>query len=330
MKDRDLAQGTQSRIEHGGGRSVEIESTDTRISQDLIDREVGLLLSQLTLTNFDALSDEIISWANKSDNEGCFCALNRVVHLLFEAAVGDSSRSTIFARLSRKMMERVSPKVQDRKIVDARGKPRAGGQLFRFLLLKRCQGTFENTVVGRHCTPDVIPCHNAQEVTQQLGCGEGSCTGQRRNLGLVMFIGELFLLQMLTDRIMHALINGILFGGESSQNKIECLCALLETVGASIDTPKARAHMDIYFSGMKELSQRSILNPDVQIRLQVRYLCRRAPLVFDILTFQSFSKNILKLRDRKWVPPPDVNSPGQSGALLSLMRSVTCIFEAVY
>jgi len=66
---------------------------------------------------------------------------------------------------------------------------------------------------------------------------------RRRGLGLIKFIRELFKLQMLTERI------------NPEEEEIESLCKLLMTVGNSLDTQKARAHMDVYFFRMKKLTK---------------------------------------------------------------------------
>jgi len=39
------------------------------------------------------------------------------------------------------------------------------------------------------------------------------------------------------------------------EEEIESLCTLLTTVGSILDTRRARAHMDMYFSRMKELTK---------------------------------------------------------------------------
>ena len=60
---------------------------------------------------------------------------------------------------------------------------------------------------------------------------------------------------------------------ESRGEEIESLCKLLTTVGQILDTPKARAHMDVYFSRMKELSKSPKVNSRMQLMLQVHVLC---------------------------------------------------------
>src|SRR6202044_3750059 len=76
---------------------------------------------------------------------------------------------------------------------------------------------------------------------------------KRQGLGLIKFIGELFKLQMLTERIMHECVKKFLSNVDNpEEEEIESLCKLLATVGSLLDTDKARRHMDVYFSRMKE------------------------------------------------------------------------------
>ncbi|KIJ38678.1 hypothetical protein M422DRAFT_60796 [Sphaerobolus stellatus SS14] len=74
---------------------------------------------------------------------------------------------------------------------------------------------------------------------------------KRRGLGFVKFIGELFKLQMLTERIMRECIKKLLDNVENlEEEEIESLCKLLSTVGRQLDNEKARSHMDVYFQRM--------------------------------------------------------------------------------
>ena len=116
---------------------------------------------------------------------------------------------------------------------------------------------------------------------------------KRRGLGLIRFIGELFKLQMLTERIMHECIKKLLGNVENpEEEEIESLCKLLSTVGCLLDTQKARAHLDVYFSRMRELTKNKNVNSRMMFMLQVSVLsllcyratqidvvlgCRRAP-----------------------------------------------------
>jgi translation initiation factor 4G len=93
---------------------------------------------------------------------------------------------------------------------------------------------------------------------------------KRQGLGLIKFIGELFKLQMLTERIMHECVKKFLGNvNNPKEEEIESLCILLMTIGQILDTQKAHAHMDVYFRHMRELTKSLNVSPRMQFMLQV-------------------------------------------------------------
>jgi translation initiation factor 4G len=93
---------------------------------------------------------------------------------------------------------------------------------------------------------------------------------KRQGLGLITFIGELFKLQLLSERIMHECVRKLLGNVENPKEEvIESLCQLLKTVGQLLDTPKAHAHMDVYFTRMNELGKNTNFSSRMQFVLQV-------------------------------------------------------------
>ncbi|KAG1735853.1 hypothetical protein EDD22DRAFT_959859 [Suillus occidentalis] len=52
------------------------------------------------------------------------------------------------------------------------------------------------------------------------------------------------------------------------EEEIESLCVLLDMVGQLLDTPKARVHMDVYFTCMKELGKSLNVSSRMQFMLQ--------------------------------------------------------------
>ena len=57
------------------------------------------------------------------------------------------------------------------------------------------------------------------------------------------------------------------------EEEIESLCTLLTTVGSVLDTQKARAHMDVYFSRMKELTKSLHVMPGMYLIYLLTTLC---------------------------------------------------------
>ena len=121
-------------------------------SPEVVDREVKALLDKLIMEHFDSISDQIIQWANRSENQQVGRTLIQVSRLVFEKAIDEATLSEVYARLCRKMIERISSKVRDEGIKDAEGKPVAGGQLFRKYLLARCREDFRHGWVAKETT----------------------------------------------------------------------------------------------------------------------------------------------------------------------------------
>ncbi len=254
-------------------------------SPDVVDRKVKGLLNKLTMKRFNSISDKIITWANMSEKENDGRTLNQVIHLVFENAIDQPMWSEMYACLCLKMMVRISPKVQDDGIKNAEGKPIAGGQLFRKYLLNRCQEHFERGWVANEAaaTPRATEDQTAKAAAEKKGDGEEEIglyseryydvqKARRQGLGLIKFIGELFKMQMLTERIMHECVKKLLRNVENpEEEEIESLCVLLTTVGQLMDRPKAQAHMDVYFSRMKVLTESPYVSSRIQFMLQVSF-----------------------------------------------------------
>jgi translation initiation factor 4G len=255
--------------------------TDT---PEMVDRKVKGLLNKLTMERFDSISDEIVDWMNKNVDGRTLIQFTRLV---FEKAMDEAACSAMYARLCRKMMEQISLEVWDYEIKNTKGKPIAGSQLFRKYLLNRCQEDFERGWSAKEAAAAVTA--NGKKGTEEteLYSDEyyAAQKAKRQCLGLIKFIGELFKLQMLTERIMHECVKKLLGNAENpEEEEIESLCQLLTTAGQLLDTPKARAHMDVYFTRMKELGKSTNVGLRMQFMLQVcneSWLlnhCTRSPL----------------------------------------------------
>ncbi|KAG1846588.1 ARM repeat-containing protein [Suillus subalutaceus] len=276
-------------------------------SPELVDRKVKGLLNKLTMEKFQTISDQIIHWANKNVNERDGRTLIQVIRLVFEKATDEAAWSEMYARLCRKMMEQISPEVQDNGIKNTEGKPIAGGQLFRKYLLNRCQEDFEREWFAKEAAAaKASDDHATKTAHKKIGTNEAELCfeeyyaaekARRQCLGLIKFIGELFKLQMLTERIMHVCVKKLLGNVENpEEEEIESLCQLLKTVGQLLDTPKARAHMDVYFTRMKELGKSLNVSSRMQFMLQ----------------------GVIGLRDRKWVSRNTVAAPTTIAAVHEL------------
>ncbi|KAJ7018326.1 armadillo-type protein [Mycena alexandri] len=197
-------------------------------SPEIADRRVKGLLNKLTMENFDSISGQIIEWANKSEEEKDGRTLLQVIRLVFEHAIDDERWSEMYVRLCRKMMEQISPKVQDDDIKNTEGKPIADGQLFCKYLLNRCQDDFERGWVAKEAIASGEANNKIVLYSDKYYAAQKA---KRQGLGLIKFIGELFKVQMLTERILHECVKKLLGNVETpeEEEEIESLCKLIST-----------------------------------------------------------------------------------------------------
>jgi translation initiation factor 4G len=275
--------------------------------EENVERKVRALLNKLTMEKFDTISDQIIEWANKSEAETDARTLIHVTRLIFEAT-GEAAWLEMYARLCKKMMETISPNVQDDGIRNEEGKPITGGQLFRRYLLGRCQDDFERGWSARDAVASATTAKasggaSVKKTAEASGEVEFysdeyyvAQKAKRQGLGLIQFIGELYKLQMLTERTVHECIKRLLNNVDNpKEEEIERLCRLLTTVGRLLDNPKGRAHMDIYFTRMKGLGKSSNIAPRMQFMLQVSFTPYARPMTsscFFSRTLTSYANGI--------------------------------------
>ena len=288
-------------------------------SPEMVQRKVKALLNKLTLEKFDSISNQILEWANKSIHENDGRTLRQVIQLIFEKATDEAAWSEMYARLCRKLMEELSTEVKDESLRTADGKAVVGGSLFRKYLLNRCQEDFERGWAQRDNAVAAAKSKEAEDKAKkesnekaEADAREAEERGEkpsgpskeaellsdeyyeaqkakRRGLGLVKFIGELFKLSMLTERIMHLCIKKLLSNAtDPEEEEIESLCKLMTTVGKLLDTEKARGHIDVYFQRMREMSQN-----EASINSRMRFMLL----------------DVIELREAGWVPRHDNSAP---------------------
>jgi len=99
------------------------------------------------------------------------------------------------------------------------------------------------------------------------------------------FIGELYKLKVLTEKIMHDCLMKLLRSND--EEDMECLCRLLTTIGKDIDHDKAKREVDLYFQQIEKLIKGQRKSARVRFMLQ----------------------DVVELRRSKWVPRRDDNAP---------------------
>lgn len=269
----------------------------------------------------DFLSDQIAAWANRSKNETHGTALIQVVALISDQAVQDESSTETMAKLCQKLVEQISVDVAIDGIKGPNGAPVVGGNLFRNLLVSYCQDTFERDFdptkpdaalarEKRESESEVSQKRQGSKTSTQSGSGKTGDYDERfeeKQLGLnfVRFLGELLKVQLLTERTIHEVIKKFLDNlDESKEEAIESLCELLRNIGHILDHPKARQHLDIYFSRMEVLARSPSISPEAQgmlfVRNAITFVATTALTDDAFLTSSPSLQTVIILRQNGW------------------------------
>ncbi|KAI9328860.1 armadillo-type protein [Obelidium mucronatum] len=165
------------------------------------------------------------------------------------------------------------PKIQTWIDMDAKN------NIFRRLLLNKCQEEFENS--EKWSKEDNAGEESRQERVKRLHSMTSEEKAQyaqdeydrtklkRRVLGNVTFIGELFKLNMITEKIMHMCVFQLLTEVNSpGEEEVESICKLMSTIGERLDHEKGKPTVDVYFGRIKALSVNMLLSSRIRFMLQ--------------------------------------------------------------
>lgn len=236
---------------------------DGHMAPDVVQRKVKSNLNKMTPNNFDKISTQILAIAHQSKDETDGRSLRQVIQLTFEKATDEAHWASMYAQFCHRMLESMSPEIKDENIRDKKGELVAGGHLFRKYLLTRCQTEFER---GWKVNLPPKPEGETEEAALMSDEYYAAAAAKRRGLGLVRFIGELYKLGMLTERIMHECVKKLVdYDTTPDEAEVESLTSLLKTIGRQLDeSEKGHQMMDVYFS---RISQMMAL-PDLPSRLK--------------------------------------------------------------
>jgi translation initiation factor 4G len=247
-----------------------------------IERKVKALLNKLTEEKFDSISEQILEWANKSREETDGMTLKLVIKLVFEKSTDEAHWSAMYAKLCRKLLDKLDPSVTE--VID--GKAYTGGSLFRKYLLGRCQSDFESGWKAREeaalaavakSDEDKERLAKAEE-TKEDGNSEAPMMSdeyyalqkaKRRGLGLVQLIGELYKLDMLSKGVIRECLVRLLSNVENpDEEDLESTCKLLTTVGKQFEAA-ASSSMDVVFERLEALTKLDSVTSRIRFMIMV-------------------------------------------------------------
>eukprot|EP01062_Namystynia_karyoxenos_P002719 TRINITY_DN1096_c0_g1_i13.p1 TRINITY_DN1096_c0_g1~~TRINITY_DN1096_c0_g1_i13.p1 ORF type:complete len:1017 (+),score=256.96 TRINITY_DN1096_c0_g1_i13:405-3455(+) len=253
-------------------------------------REVRGCIEELTPECYEPLEaklcDIVTQWAKETyqstdghPDDSCAYegVLREIVRQVYEAALTHNHFASLYANLCRAVA------IAEAEVsYDSRGQAK-----FRRMLLNHCQQEFEEL---RKASEQRSKRHKE---TVQKGVPltpeeEAADTeARKRAVGNIHFVGALFPIQMLTEKIMLSVFKMVLLPSESmdysdipEEDLIEAVAELLATYGKSLDSDKYKEYMNFYMKCMRMFSQDARISKPVQLKLQ----------------------KLVELRENKWVP----------------------------
>ncbi|XP_031625271.1 eukaryotic translation initiation factor 4 gamma 3-like [Contarinia nasturtii] len=202
-------------------------------------KQVRLILNRLTSQNFDILAEKFQRLVIDTKEK-----LIEVINLIFNKAVNEPKFMEGYAKLCQ-YLSHCSKKI------DLWAGERA---YFKRILINKCQVEFEQHVANKNTTkaalvPLMEKMKACQEQNDQNGIKdinvhivEEESAFRRRLVSTVHFIGELYKLDMLRTNTMNVCIRKLIREGtrinsnpSQANEKLECLCKLLTTVGGKLE-----------------------------------------------------------------------------------------------
>ena len=96
---------------------------------------------------------------------------------------------------------------------------------------------------------------------------DSETTQKQRFLANIRFIGELFKLKMLSEGIVNNCLE-ILLKQEINEDKLECVCTLLTSVGKELDNSNNHAKMKKYFEKLESIStKKDVISSRVRFKV---------------------------------------------------------------
>ncbi|XP_039278675.1 eukaryotic translation initiation factor 4 gamma 1-like [Nilaparvata lugens] len=270
---------------------------DEKKTQELY-KKARSILNKLTPQKFDTLVSQVKILPIDTPER-----LEGVINLVFDKAIAEPGYSKAYAKMC-KLVSNMEVKDLPNEKNEKNGENEKK-VVFRKSLIMRCQLEFESNkkaeLDSAKRLKEIDECSDIEKKRElQLSYEEEERRIRKKSVGNVRFIGELYILDMLTAPIMHRCINDLL--RQHEEEPLECLCKLLTTIGKKLENATNKINetvrekknelpsLDTYFATMKELSQK---RENSKLSSRVRFMLQ----------------DVIDLKQNKWVPRRDENNP---------------------
>lgn len=186
------------------------------VETETLKKKFRSILNKLTPDNFQSLAKAVTDLNIDTEPK-----LGEVIDIVFAKALAEPGYCVLYGQMCSHL----------KKIT-------AGTANFGNTLLRRCQQQFQadiysglNLLERRDKIENEEDTEAKKHLNEELYEDMYRC--RMRSLGLIKFIGELYKIEMLNDKIMFDCVLRLL--SDTSEESLECLCDLLVTVGEKLD-----------------------------------------------------------------------------------------------
>lgn len=235
------------------------------LDSEEIERKVKSSLNKLTLEMFEPITNDLLEIAKQSRWEEDAATIRQVISLTFAKACDEPYWSSVYAQFCAKMLKEITDDVKDVNTITKSGEPATGGDLARRILLATCQSEYEKGWVDKLPTnPDGSPLEPEMMSDEYYAMA----AAKRRGLGLVKFIGNLYILNMLNDQvILHCLRDQSKNVTDPSEDSLENLAQLIKTVGPRFEvSDRNKAALNMIFDNVQ------LILDNCKLSLRIRFM----------------------------------------------------------
>lgn len=258
------------------GKETEL-SEEERKTEELI-KQFRSILNKLTPENFSSLIEKL-----KTLHIDTVDRLDKCISLVFEKAITEPNYASSYALLCRE--------VADVFVVPLDPNNTQQKAVFKKRLITQCQHEFEKHRDNELIKNNAERLRKMEEEEDPIKKEEmkteiefDRTKVRKRAVGTVHFIGELYKIEMLTSNIMRSCITHLLDPAMCSEETLECLCKLLDTVGKRLEKlDKNKVDLSEYFVTLENLSDKK--NPS-GISSRIRFMIQ----------------DVIELRLNNWTP----------------------------
>ena len=216
---------------------------DGQVTTETLLKTVRGLLNKMTPTKHDKIFAQIQA-LDINDEE----RLSGVISLFFEKAISEPFFASTYAKMCQALSEKTVLSSTDAvKSVS-----------FRTLLLAHCKKEFDKdsaALVGLAEKRSEIFHAETEERKKQLTIELQDLVDQNRRkaLGNITFIGELFRVGTISEKVIHRCIHRLLID-PAEEKSIELLCSLMSVIGKELDTNTNSELMNSYFCTLERIA----------------------------------------------------------------------------